>query len=631
MKLCLYVLVFLAGASLPCAAIAGSSRADRAAQLHASALARLARGGHEERARALAELEEAVLLDPARADVALALGRLDLEFDQRTRARAVANHMIARDSSNAAAWLLAGEVWRREWLTTVDDDDRDHAIVCLARSGRLAPAEPAAWLELGPLLMDAGEAEAAYGVARRAVRAAPHDPHALALLATAAQGVGELAVAEPLFLTAIAKLPAPERERYDDLSPLLAGAALAAYNGLAEPARSRFVDRFWADTDPDPVTGENEARAEYWARVTQALLLFGTSRPGEWDMRAQYYVRFGKPAFAELNPIRKPEWLHRGDWLAWTYPDLGLRVWMGTPSASLGFSEGISTLATFAHASPDSLARRREFVPIAGGWAVLHRLPPGLTLLDTRIALARFQAGQGTNVFAEAECPGGFADRLDAEWVVLDTANAEVARGRAPMSPSSCQPEAGRSAGFTTPLPAGRYSVAVEVSDTLGHRGTLRRPLTMPPPATGLAISDVVVVCGAPEQSAVASPSVRLEPRTGLFPADGDRVNAYFEIYNLATAPGGEARYEYDCEVRARQQDRRGWLSRMISPLAEPAPVEVRRSDTTVGSLRRQFVGVPVGSLPPGSYQISVVVRDLTTNATATGVASFERGSNVPE
>jgi len=59
-----------------------------------------------------------------------------------------------------------------------------------------------------------------------------------------------------------------------------------------------------------------------------------------------------------------------------TYPDLGLRVWMGTPSVVLGFSEGISGIATMARASPDSLAHRSELVPLAGGWSVLHKLPP---------------------------------------------------------------------------------------------------------------------------------------------------------------------------------------------------------------------------------------------------------------
>jgi len=81
-------------------------------------------------------------------------------------------------------------------------------------------------------------------------------------------------------------------------------------------ARMQFIDRFWADTDPDPVSPENEAKLEYFTRVTQALNLYGTSRLGEWDMRAQYYVRFGRPKWEELNPIRKPDWLHHGDWLA---------------------------------------------------------------------------------------------------------------------------------------------------------------------------------------------------------------------------------------------------------------------------------------------------------------------------
>ena len=67
--------------------------------------------------------------------------------------------------------------------------------------------------------------------------------------------------------------------------------------------RERFVQRFWAETDPDPITVENEAQLEFWARVTQAISLYGTTRAQGWDMRAQFYVRFGRPAYEALNPI----------------------------------------------------------------------------------------------------------------------------------------------------------------------------------------------------------------------------------------------------------------------------------------------------------------------------------------
>jgi len=73
---------------------------------------------------------------------------------------------------NAAAWLLEGNVCRRYWLATIDDDARDHAIVCLARSARLAPTQSVAGCSWRPCLIDAGEFEPAYSVAVLAARAA---------------------------------------------------------------------------------------------------------------------------------------------------------------------------------------------------------------------------------------------------------------------------------------------------------------------------------------------------------------------------------------------------------------------------------------------------------------------------
>jgi GWxTD domain-containing protein len=604
---------------------AGTSRAEQASKLFASARDRLARGSHEQRQRALTELQDALLLDPDRNDIALTLGRLYLEADLLSRARDVARRLVASDTTDAAVWLLDGEVWRRYWLTTIDETARDHAIMSLAHSARLAPGEAQAWFLLAPLLVDVGELESARSVAAFAGRAAPTEPIAQLLIAATAQRVGDLATAERLFQAAVPRLPPKQRERYEDVAPLLPLGSALAYQQLSSAARARYGERVWADNDPDPVSVENEARLEYWARVTQALMLYGTSRAGEWDMRAQYYVRFGPPTFEELNPIRKPESLHRGDWLAWTYTDLGLRVWMGTSSVIFGFSEGISGLATMARASPDSLARRGELAPLAGGYAVFHRLPPGVTALDTRLAVARFQSDDGIHLFAQAESPGALDDRFTASWVVLDSLDTAVARGTEPMSASACRAEQARSASFATPLAPGRYRVGVQVSDTLGRRGIARRGLVTVAPERSLAMSDLVVVCGSPAQSVVAGPAVRLEPQTGLYPAEGDQLNVYFEIYNLKLSAGGAASYRYDCVVSPLINDRRGWLSRLLAPLEGPPPIEVNRSETTVGALRRQFLQVPVAALPTGTYQISVVVRDLGTNATANAVASFER------
>ena len=130
------VLAMLLGA--PRDARAGASRMERAARLLASANRRIAVGTHEQRQFALGELQEAVKLDPARSEILIALGRLNLDADHLREARLIVERLEVSDSANAEVWLFAGQVRRRVWLVDVDELARDRAIQCFSRSARLA-------------------------------------------------------------------------------------------------------------------------------------------------------------------------------------------------------------------------------------------------------------------------------------------------------------------------------------------------------------------------------------------------------------------------------------------------------------------------------------------------------------
>jgi GWxTD domain-containing protein len=602
------------------------AHAARARALFASAQHRLTVGTPAQRQFARTELEDAARLDPANHDIALALGNLYLEGDMLQRARDVAETLAEADPSNAAVRLLQGMVWRRYWLAEADDLTRDKAVACLARGARLAPGEYECWAALVPLLVDADELEQANAAAAFALRATPGRPEAMVLVASMAQRTGDLATADRLFRAAIPRLPAGLRARYTDLSPLLPPWLVERYTDMAGPARTRYEEQFWRTSDPDPVTEENEARLEYLARVTQAATLYGASkRPEEWDMRAQYYVRFGKPAAVELNPVGIDMPPRRGDWLAWYYPDLGMRVWMGGASAFLGFSERISAWAVWAQPYADSLAKRRELDSVQHGWAVFHRLPPGVEPLEAGLAVAHFETEGGPMLLAQVEAAGGPGVRVSAEWTVLDSTFAPVLRDEASMAPSACRPEEARAASLTRGLAPGRYRIGVHATDENGRLGVVRRDVFVPGNAGTLALSDLVVTCSPPQMSVVPGSSVRLEPETGLFPANDSRLNAYFEIYRLTPDANGDARFEYDCVVRSAVRDRRGWISRLLTPRAEPSPIEMSRRETTRGAVRRQFLSVPVGSLPAGTYVIEILVRDVATGDESKIAAQFER------
>jgi GWxTD domain-containing protein len=624
MKRWLPILLLSALAMSPSFASA-DSRAGRAQSLYDSAKRRLAIGTPPQRQFARTELEDAYRLDRANDEIALALGFLYLEGDMLQRARDVAQDLLAADSTRSAAYRLQGSVQRRYWLAESEELMRDKAIVSFARGARLAPGDYECWGALVPLLVDANELDLARDASAYALRAAPERPEALLLVASAAQRAGDIETADRLFGKAIPRLPEALRERYLDVSPLLPPWVVEEYFAMARPARSSYVERFWRKSDPDPVSVENEAKLEYFTRVTQAWMLYGLSRPGEWDIRAQYYARFGPPEFIERNPVGIHGAPHYGDWLTWTYPDLGMRLWIGGTNGFMGYSEQISNWAVFAQPYADSLAHRRELDAVQSGWAVFHRLPAGVQSLDVRIATANFESDGGPQLLAQAEAAGGPESRIAVEWAVLDSEFDPVRREGSSMAPSACSPDQARAASFASNLLPGRYRVGMHATDESGRRGVAMRDVVVQARLPELALSDLVVTCSPPEMSVVPGGGVRLEPETGLVPATTDYLNAYFEIYRLTPGPDGEAQFEYHCIVRPVDRDSRGWISRMISPRVLPSPIEMSRSETTHGSLRRQFLSVPVASLPAGRYELEIRVRDVNAGTESVAVTQFDR------
>jgi len=622
----LVALLILAFWSAP-AATDEARQATRARALLASAQRRLAVGSPEQRQFALRELEEAAHLDPDDSDVAVALGRLYLDGDLLQRAFDVANRLAARDTSDARAMLLQGLAWRRRWLAESDPDARDRAILELARAGRRNQADFTCWSALMPLLVDAEESDLVEMVAHLAARAEPRNPEGALMVATAAQLRGDLATAAEMFGRAIPALRPRRRAGFHDLAPLLPPSQAASFRSMNATRRARFEEGFWRQNDPDPISSENEAQLEFWARLTLATLLYGESRDDLWDMRAEYYVRFGRPEVVQLNP---GEGVGReGDWLAWAYPRLGMRVWMGSPSAFVGFRNAFTTNFGWATPAPESLASHGELHATSRSWAVFHKFPAGVELLQTRFASAHFESDHGPRLLAKAEVHGGPEDHFTAEWVVMDSALNRVHEETANFTVSACRPGEVQSAGLSLPLDPGRYRVAMRAIGADGRRAVFRRDVVLARPVPGLALSDLVLTCGDPSTSVVPGQGVRLELDTGLDPEPGDRLRAYFEIYRLDADEGGAGRFEYECVVRPASRDRRGWLSRMFAPGLTPVALSMSRSEQTRGGIRRQFVEVPVHDLPPGPYRLEIRVSDKVSGEVATSSTPFARAETV--
>jgi hypothetical protein len=218
---------------------------------------------------------------------------------------------------------------------------------------------------------------------------------------------------------------------------------------------------------------------------------------------------------------------------------------------------------------------------------------------------------------------GSPGDSLVATWAVVDTARNVVLRASRMLAPSACDPADMRVADFAGALDPGAYTVSLSIRDGGAGRAVHRREIELAESPARLALSDLLISCGPPAASAPGT--VRPEPNPSRRVAASDPVTAYFEIYHLRRGADGLARFEYVYSVESAAKDERLWIQRMMAPRAKPDPISASRAETHAGDLRRQYLTVPLGTLPAGRYRLLVRVRDMLTGTVAATETEFER------
>ena len=608
----------LAVGVLPVHAVtAGDTEAGR---LLASAEQRLAARTIEMRRLAIAELERAHELAPDRLDVLLTLARAYSQAGFQKQARLRYERALALADDHPETRLGLARSWRRDWLKYLEPRSLGRAVEHYAACVRLDPTRTEAWLQLSALEVERGELRAARAAAERGLAAEPGQAEAMLAAASARWRQGEVLSADTLFRQAISRLRRSVRERFEDFAPLATERDTAAYTRMSPSARVDYVRQFWREHDPDLATPENEAQLEYWSRVAQAYLLYYDAKLREWDQRGEIYVRYGPPEEMRYNPVGTmlyTAWTGVGNNLrfpmnvmVWFYHRLGMIVVMNDRSLTEHYEMPVSMdFDMDPRPSPGPLAASGLlFTPGLRG--VFSPLPPGAEPLDVASQLARFEGtAGGSRLFAGLSAPGGPADSLRADFVVLDSAYREVFRQRRTLSPSACEPGDMRVADFDVPLPPGKYLVGLSAHAGV-RRGSTKEKVVIHAADSSLGMSDVVVTCGLP-----AGPvgSVRLDPNPSGHVAPGDPLVAYFEVYHLTRGADGEGRFEYETSIRSATPDRRVWLQRWLSPRREGEGLGFTRQDKVLGTVRRQYVSVPVTGLMPGRYLLEVTVRDVLT------------------
>ena len=305
----------------------------------------------------------------------------------------------------------------------------------------------------------------------------------------------------------------------------------------------------------------------------------------------------------------------------WEYPRLGMNVLLEDRAISQHYELPRNSWAeTDAVPDPGAMARS-GLLPTGDGRATFAPLPPGARPLAIQAAVSAFEGERGPRLLAHVAAPGSPGAQLRAECVVIDSVEHEVGRASVALGASRCDAATTRAGDFSFDLPPGRYRVAVSVGDGEGGRGVVRQRHDLQPLPGTLALSDIVLVCG-PLETVPVDGVVRLAPNLERRIAGGEPLLAYFEVYALRPDAGGGTRFEYHYSVRSLDPDPRPWFKRMFSR-AGLEPIAVRTPEEGAGSTRRQYLSVPAQSLPPGHYRLEVTVKDH--GATARRAMEFEK------
>ena len=641
--LTLCAILAVASGSGPGAADA-HTRAERAEGLYQQALGHLRENTVDTRRVAIDELEQATLLTANNPEYELTLARTYYQCGFVRLARERFTRVTRLAPADADARYGLGQVWRRDWLKYLEKASLERAAASLRAAVALRPSYCDAWLLLVPLLVEQGSFDAAATAAWHARLADPQRPEALIADAYTSYRVGRVQHADSAFAAGIPRLRRSVRERFDDIGPVATERDTFVLHRLPPAAQADFIRAFWKDNDPDLASPENEAQLEYWSRVSHAFFLYYDPKRREWDERGEVYVRYGPPAWADYNPVNEPL-VSRSTFggitfsssipaniLAWDYPQLGMRVIMHDRLLSEYYQLPVSMDQSMDPVpDPDVLDHVQDVVVTRSGRGVFPSLPPGVKSRPVDGAVARFEGAAGPRLLATFEAEGPPDDSLWAEYVVLDSTRHEIERQGRALEPSACDPTGAQVADFAGQYPPGEYRVGITVRDRRGRRGLYRARVSLSRSGTELSLSDVVIPCGLPIETATGdAPTVRLEPNPNARVHGSDPLTAYFEIYHLQTDGDGRARFEYVYTVRSAQRDRRIWIQRAIQPHTKPPTISASRAEEQSGPLRRQFVRVPIQSLPAGLYKIEIVVRDLLADREARAEAQFVRLADVP-
>jgi len=415
-----------------------------------------------------------------------------------------------------------------------------------------------------------------------------------ALMGYVAQREGDYIHADSAFNQALAEMTTEQRCEFEDLSPLLDGGAAKQYGRLSCAARDTMTAALWRLVQPLYLTGVNDLRTEYLARVTRMLIEEDSripmgSSPSDDDRES--LLRFGGSL-----------------WYTQESPPAG----SGRPSVVAGHARGPAFNffpAARALMTPgeldlgdwqfDGIAPRSRYAP---EWAAHF-----LGLLDQQVAV--FRRGDSAFIVAafDATDDGLFTgSNLEAG---IFAAGLELGGVGSPIG--SPIPDPGPTTVATLRAPWRPMIVSLEVLDKTNHAaGRARFSVKLPPADARLSMSDLLLFAppdSTPSELSAALPhalsSLRV-PRTrklGLFwETYGAAANAPAFNYALQVEPVGQS-WLHRAFIRLKLKDKDSKLDLQWSEKPEFADGVAARG-----------LAVDLQSLKPGHYRVRLALTPGT-------------------